>query len=241
LTEHDLVRKPVSTPDQVRGRLVRDHALPPLLGLKLGLERRKLGERRIRIGFTLALAPIASVAALDVLGPQLGIAIRAVATLALRAVTALVTTLIAIRPIRSLGPRLRPLLRSRWTIGANGLLARPLTRSICGTICRTIGAIRTTTMATVRAPALASRLARAAFDGRNGRRALGRSRRFAAALLPLVRAAWPTLAIGTSARAPHLHEVRLRGLGFGRLHYSGCRFHGRRFRRSRLGRRFGGR
>jgi hypothetical protein len=25
--EHDLFRKPVSTPDQVRGRLVRDHAL----------------------------------------------------------------------------------------------------------------------------------------------------------------------------------------------------------------------
>jgi hypothetical protein len=231
LTEHDLVRKPVST--------FRDHALPPLLGLKLGLERRKLGERRIRIGFTLALAPIASVAALDVLGPQLGIAIRAVATLALRTVAALVTTLIAIRPIRSLGPRLRPLLRPRWTIGANGPLARPLTRPIC----RTIGAIRTTTTATVRAPALAGRLARAAFDGRNGWRALGRSRRFAAALLPLVRAAWPTLAIGTSARAPHLHEIRLHGLGLGggRIDRSGCRFHGRRFRRGGLGHRFGGR
>jgi hypothetical protein len=27
LVEHDLLRKPVSTPDQVRGRLFRDHAL----------------------------------------------------------------------------------------------------------------------------------------------------------------------------------------------------------------------
>src|SRR5580704_15188324 len=29
LVEHDLFRKPVSTPDQVRGRLFRDHALLP--------------------------------------------------------------------------------------------------------------------------------------------------------------------------------------------------------------------
>src|SRR5262245_13944747 len=38
LLEHDLFRKPGSTPDQVRGRLFRDHALAPFFGARTKLQ-----------------------------------------------------------------------------------------------------------------------------------------------------------------------------------------------------------
>ena len=60
LAEHDLFRKPVPTPDQVRGRLFGIMRLARLLvRLELRLQRGELGERRVRIGLLL-VAPIAA-------------------------------------------------------------------------------------------------------------------------------------------------------------------------------------
>jgi hypothetical protein len=208
LVEHDLFRKPVPT--------FRDHALSPLLGLELGLERRELGKWRVRVGLT--LAPIASVAALDVFGAQLRIAIRPVTAVAWWPIAAR-------RPaIGPIGP-LSTLLRPRRAI--RSLAALPAILAI-GTV--VMPAMPTGTLASALVSALVCTLARLCGGAfRNRRCAFGRRLRLAALGLMLPARRPALAAVSTSTGAPYVDEIGLRrlvlpslGLDRGGLHRSSC-------------------
>jgi hypothetical protein len=225
----------------------------PLLGLELGLERRELGKRRIGIG--LALAPIASIAAFDVLGSQLGIAIRTVATIALRTIAARRPALVALLwAIWSLGTLLGPLgtlLRARRMLG-----------TLLGPVATTALPTFTTMMATMPAMMLASatlaRLGGAGFRRRSGRRTLCGHWSLAATMRLRLAVRPALLALKASTRTPDLDKIGLLRLcrcrlDFGRLglgartvrrlhrsRYRLCASGGRLYAsRSRIGGRFG--
>src|SRR5262249_16903633 len=158
-------------------------------------------------GIGLALAPITSIAAFDIFSAELRIAVRTVATVALRTVTARRPALVALlRAIRSLGTLIGP----RRAIGT--LLGPIATLPIT-----TVTAINTVmaTMPTVMlAPTALARLSTAFWRRRrrSGGGALRRGRRLAAAMR-MLRALRPALLpLMASTGAPNLHEIRLRRL-----------------------------
>src|SRR5262249_37477773 len=156
------------------------------------LERRELGERRIRIG--LALAPIAPVAAFDVLGAQLRIAIRPIAALARRAIAAWRPPLVTLGPIRTLGSLLPP-----WrTIRPTG------SRRPVAPLALAIAAIWTATMvASMLFVCAFARLGGGAFRcSCGGAFRTSWRRRLAAAMGLMWPARRPALAVGTPTGAP---------------------------------------
>jgi hypothetical protein len=193
----------------------------PLLGvrLELRLERRELGERGVRIGLPIATpSALASLAALDVFGAQLGIAVGTIAALravATRwAVAALVALPLTVGSIRTVG--------ARRTVSAIGTILP-------------IGTVRLRGMVVPAMPAVLVRrltaggdclgdCGRGAFAGRRRRDSVRRrgrlhrrlpGARLAAALRLWLRAAWTALAVGTPAGPPDLHRLGLFGLGLG--------------------------
>src|SRR5215813_13849133 len=177
----------------------------PLLGvrLELGLQGRKLGERRIRV--RLAVATVAAVAALDVLCAQLGIAVRPIA--AVGAIAARLPALIAVLALRALATP----FAARRPIGA----IRPVAAVTIGALVaampmlleRALGGSRARRDGHLGGHAFAAR-------GDGHPRLLCRARR-AAALRE-----WPwrtALAVGTAARPPDFDQFGLRGFGLFRL------------------------
>src|SRR5206468_9409754 len=124
-------------------------------------------------------------------GAQLRIPIRPIAALTRRAIATLRPTLVALRPIRPIGPLLGP----RRTI-LSILLVLPI-RPVAGLL-----AIRTATMTPMLLVRALACLGGHAF--RNSRSAFGTGRRLhLGAAMSLMWPAWrPALAVRTSARAP---------------------------------------
>src|SRR5215813_12154183 len=181
----------------------------PLLGvrLELGLQGRKLGERRIRV--RLAVATVAAVATLDVLCAQLGIAVRPIAAvgaiaarlaalIAVLALRAFATPFAARRPIGAIRP-IRPVAAAR-PIGA-------LVAAMSMLVGRALGRSRPRGDGYLDGHAFAAR-------GDGCPRLLCRTRRAAALRGQPRRTA---LAVGTAARSPDFDQFGLRGFGLFRL------------------------